>query len=145
MRILLKKVLVWTVVLVVLIGLSVLGYHGLTHPQPQFSAATKPKIKLPAPIIPIVQGSAGVELRGCQGKDDGAWLRNANDYSVRVRGVKVHYIPETEVTMWMREVKPEEVLGIDLRGNGSSTLAFYIYSVDGGLLGFIPGYCPPSH
>lgn len=93
-----------------------------------------------ADITPQTQASEGVVLYGCSNgwsNTKNAFLENTNSYPVRVRSVRQG---PGEITLSIDRLEPG-VQFILMKGiteyNG-----FYIYTMDGALVGWISARCP---
>lgn len=85
-------------------------------------------------VLPT-QTSEGVVLHGCTQQEKG-WIENTNSYPVRVRRVWQYYGERTES---INRLEPGAKLMLD---KISHQHGFYIYTMDGVLVGWISGECP---
>jgi hypothetical protein len=81
-----------------------------------------------------MQSSEGITLHGCGG-DRNSWLENVTGHPMRVRRVYQGY---GELTLAFDRLEP----GAKLPVRYVNSRGFYIYTLDGLMVGFILGDCP---
>jgi hypothetical protein len=80
------------------------------------------------------KSSEGVVLYGCNSSS--GWIENTNKYAVRIRHV---WQFNGETTLWINRIEPGERLQI---GDAGAQNGFYIYTMDGVMVGWFTGSCP---
>ena len=123
-------------VAVVIVLIVILVVMACTNPDPPHNTVPSHTSMQSFPT----NAMEGVVLHGCRGKNDN-WIENTNTYLVRIRYVEVYH-DKGEITRWMFSVGAGGKLPLGSLNNIYVERAgFFIYSWEGGLLGFLPGDC----